>query len=84
MNTNILALREGAHLPAVREVDDQDLFVRMVERHPGHIQRRQDRKDARLRAIRRADDARDQQMRDLATVSMFSMLGAVLAVGLAL
>ena len=84
MNTNILALREGTHLPAVREVDDPDLMVNMVNRHPGHIQRRQDRKDARLRAMRRADAARDQQMRDLATVSMFSVLGAVLAVGLAL
>lgn len=82
MNHNVIAL--PAMLPAVRDADDQDLFVRMVERHPGHIQRRQDRKDARKRAIRRAEEDRDQQMRDLALISQFTTLGAVVALGLLL
>lgn len=83
MKNNVIALYAGG-VPAVREIDDPDLYVRMVERHPGHIQRRKKRKDARKRALRRAEEARQAQLRDWATVSMFSMLGAVLAVGLVL
>lgn len=84
MNTKTLALCYGARLPAVREIDDPDLYVRMVERHPGHIQRRKDKADARKRAIRRAEEDRDQQMRDLTMVSQFSTLGVLLVLGLAL
>ena len=78
---NVIALYTGGK-PAVREIDDQDLFVRFVENHPGHIQRRKDRKDARLRAIRRAKEDRDQQMRDLAMVSQFTTFLVVLTMGL--
>lgn len=87
MNIKAIALRCGSaagNLPAIREIDDPDLMVNMINRHPGHVQRRKDKADARKRAIRRAEDERQQQLRDWATVSMFSMLGAVLAVGLAL
>lgn len=83
MKNNIIALYAGG-VPAVREVDDPDLYVNFVEHHAGHIQRRKDRKDARRRAIRRAQEDRDQQMRDLALVSQFSALGVLLVLGLAL
>ena len=83
MKNNIIALYAGG-VPAVREVDDPELYVNFVEHHAGHIQRRKDRKDARRRAIRRAEEDRDQQLRDFATAAMFSTLFGVLAVGLAL
>lgn len=83
MKNNVIALYAGG-VPAVREIDDPELYVNYINRHAGHIQRRKDRKDARKRALRRAEEARQAQLRDWATVSMFSMLGAVLAVGLVL
>ena len=48
-SNNILMLPVGSKVPAVREIDDQDLMVNFVERHPGHVQRRKDRKDAMRR-----------------------------------
>lgn len=84
MNGNILMLPQGSKTLAVREIDDPDLMVNMINRHPGHIQRRKDKADARRRAMRRADEARDQQMRDMALVSQFSALGVLVVLGLAL
>lgn len=84
MNGNILMLPKGSKGLAVREVGDQDLYVNLVRNHKGHQQRRLDRRDAMKRRARKEQEDRDQQMRDLATVSMLSVLGAVLAVGLAL
>lgn len=83
MNSNVIALYTGG-TPAVREIDDQDLFVRMVETHPGHIQRRADKKAKRLRAIRKAQEDRDQQMRDLAMFSQLMTTFVVVTLGLAL
>ena len=37
MKNNIIALYAGG-VPAVREVDDPDLYVNFVEHHAGHIQ----------------------------------------------
>ena len=85
MKNDIIALpavRAAGNLPAVREIDDPDLLVRMVENHPGRIQRRAEKKAARLRAIRRAKEARDQQMRDLAMISQFTTFLVVLTMGL--
>lgn len=84
MNDNILMLPVGGRVPAVREIDDQDLYVNYVNRHPGHVQRRKDRKDAMRRKAVRAREDRDQQMRDLAMVSQFSAFGVLVTLGLML
>jgi hypothetical protein len=84
MNGNILMLPGGSKALAVREIDDPDLYVNLVERHPGHVQRRKDRKDAMRRKAVRAREDRDQQMRDMALVSQFSALGVLVVLGLAL
>ena len=83
MKNNIIALYAGG-VPAVREADDPDLYVNFVARHPGHIQRRKDRKDAARRRAVKARDERDQQMRDLTMVSQFTTLGVVVVLGLML
>lgn len=83
-SNNILMLPTGSKVPAVREIDDPDLYVNLVERHPGHVQRRKDRKDAMKRKAIRAREDRDQQLRDLAMVSQFSALGVLVVLGLAL
>lgn len=84
MNDNILMLPQGSMSLAVREIDDPDLMVNMVRNHKGHQQRRLDRRDAMKRRVRKEQEDRDQQMRDLALVSQFSALGVVLVLGLAL
>lgn len=84
MNDNILMLPVGSKVPAVREIDEQDLYVNFVERHPGHVQRRKDRKDAWKRRRRQEREDRAQQMRDLAMVSQFSALGVLVTLGLML
>lgn len=84
MNDNILMLPQGSKSLAVREIDDPDLMVNLVRNHKGHQQRRLDRRDAMKRRVRKEQEDRDQQMRDLALVSQFSALGVVLVLGLAL
>ena len=85
MNGNILMLPgKGTSLPAVREIDDPDLMVNLVRNHKGHQQRRLDRRDAMKRKVRKAQEDRDQQMRDMALVSQFSALGVLVVLGLAL
>ena len=81
---NVIALRSGSGIPAVREIDREDLYVEFLQHHKGHIQRRKDRQDARRRAAVREREDREQQMRDLALISQFTTLGAVVALGLML
>lgn len=83
-SSNILAIPGGSKSLAVREIDDPDLMVNLVRNHKGHQQRRLDRRDAMKRRVRKEQEDRDQQMRDLALVSQFSALGVVLVLGLAL
>ena len=84
MNGNILMLPQGSKALAVREIDDQDLFVNLVRNHKGHQQRRLDRRDAMRRKVRKAEEDREQQYRDMALVSQFSALGVLVVLGLAL
>ena len=84
MNGNILMLPGGSKALAVREVDDPDLYVNLVRNHKGHQQRRLDRRNAMRRKARKAQEDRDQQMRDMALVSQFSALGVLVVLGLAL
>lgn len=84
MNGNILMLPQGSKALAVREIDDPDLMVNLVRNHKGHQQRRLDRRDAMRRKVRKAEEDRDQQYRDMALVSQFSALGVLVVLGLAL
>lgn len=84
MNDNILMLPQGGRVPAVREIDREDLYVEFLQHHKGHIQRRKDRQDAHRRAAVREREDREQQMRDLAMVSQFSAFGVLVTLGLLL
>lgn len=81
---NVIALRSGSGIPAVREIDREDLYVEFLQHHKGHIQRRKDRQDAHRRAAVREREDREQQMRDLAMVSQFSAFGVLVTLGLLL
>ena len=71
-----------ANLPAVREVDDPDLFVNYVR----NIQRRRAQKKAqekaRKRAVHKVRMDREQEIRNLTLLSQFTTLGVVVALGL--
>ena len=90
MKDNIIALPAGRpanRLPAVRAIDDQDLFVNMLEFDPRLEDWRQGRDELRdnyYRARAQEQEDQNQLLCDVATVGMFSVLGAVLAVGLIL
>ena len=89
MRNNIIALPAGRiqrNSPIHRRKKDldQDLFVNMVENDPGHIARREARREAYWQAAAQEREEQNQLLCDVATVGMFSMLGAVLAVGLIL
>lgn len=66
------------NLPAVREVDDPDLFVNYVR----NIQRRRAQEKARKRASRKVRADREQEIRNLTLLSQFTTLGVVVALGL--
>lgn len=89
MKNNIIELpagriRRDTRILRAKQSRDPDLFVNLVEADPGHIARREARREAYYQAAVQEREEQDRLMRDAATVGMFSMLGAVLAVGLAL
>ena len=83
-SSNVIALPAGSSTPAVRDIDREDLYVEFLRHHKGHIQRRKDRRDAAKRRVRKEQEDRDQQYRDMALVSQFSALGVLVVLGLAL
>ena len=89
MKDNIIALpvgriRRDTAVNRRKQSRDPDLMVNLVENDPGHIARREARREAYYQVAVQERQEQDQRMRDAATVGMFSMLGAVLAVGLML
>ena len=89
MKNNVIALpvgriRRDTAVSRRKQDLDQDLFVDMVRNHPGLIARREARQQVRQQAAAQEREDHDQLLCDVATVGMFSMLGAVLAVGLIL
>ena len=89
MKDNVIALpvgriRRDTAVSRRKQDLDQDLFVDMVRNHPGLIARREARQQARQQAAAQEREEQNQLLCDVATVGMFSMLGAVLAVGLIL
>ena len=89
MKNNIIALpvgriRRDTAVNKRKQDLDPDLFVDMVRNHPGLIARREARQLARQQTAVQERQEQDQLLCDVATVGMFSMLGAVLAIGLIL
>lgn len=89
MKDNIIALpvgriRRDTAVNRRKQSRDPDLMVNLVENDPGHIARREARREAYYQAAAQEREDQDQLLCDVATVGMFSMLGAVLAVGLIL
>lgn len=75
----------------VKQNHDPDLFVKMLANHPGHIQRRQTRRDQYYEEARRQAEAEKQDREEqesllmtMGTISVFSMLGLLLTTGLLL
>ena len=89
MKNNVIALpvgriRRDTAVSRRKQSRDPDLMVNLVENDPGHIARREARRAAYYAATAQEREDQDQLLCDVATVGMFSMLGAVLAVGLIL
>ena len=89
MRNNIIALpagriRRNSPIHRRKKDLDQDLFVNMVESDPGHIARREARRDAYLAALQTERAKADGLNELLATATFISMAGGTLAVALAL
>lgn len=85
MKNNIIALpavRNAGNLPAVRDIDDPDLFVNYVENCTDLPERRKARRDAHYRAAARRRAENEKLTRTFGTVSMFAMLGVTVMGGL--
>ena len=85
MNSNIInlpAVRSAGNLPAVRDIDDPDLFVNYVERCTDLPERRKARRDAHYRAVARRRADSERLMQNVSTAAMFSMLGVTVLGGL--
>lgn len=89
MRNNIIALpagriRRNSPIHRRKKDLDQDLFVNMVEAHPGHIARREARRDAHLATLQTEQAKADGLTELLATTTFLSLAGGTLAVTLAL
>ena len=85
MKNNIIALpavRNAGNLPAVRDIDDPDLFVNYVENCTDLPERRKARRDEHRRAIARMQAENKKLTQIWGTVSMFAMLGVTVMGGL--
>lgn len=87
MRDNIIALpvgriRRDTAVNRRKQSRDPDLFVNLVENDPGHIARREARREAHCRALALEREEQNQLLCDVATVGMFSMLAALLGWGL--
>lgn len=87
MNTIIAlpAVENIGNLPAVRSIDDPDLYVNMLEHDPRLAdwrQRREIRRIAYQAAIIRKRMENEKLMQNVSTVAMFSVLGMTVMGGL--
>lgn len=87
MRDNIIALpvgriRRDTAVNRRKQSRDPDLFVNLVENDPGHIARREARREAHYRALALEREDSDRRMMTVGTISMFSMLAALLGWGL--
>ena len=89
MRDNIIALpvgriRRDTAVNRRKQSRDPDLMVNLVENDPGHIARREARRDAYYAVREQEREDSDRLLRNVGTVSMFSMLAALIGWGLGL
>ena len=87
MKDNIIALpvgriRRDTAVSRRKQSRDPDLMVNLVENDPGHIARREARRDAYYAVREQEREDSDRLLRNVGTVSMFSMLAALIGWGL--
>lgn len=87
MKNNVIALpvgriRRDTAVSRRKQYLDQDLMVNLVESDPGHIARREARREAYYAVREQERQDSDRLLRTAGTVSMFSMLAALLGWGL--
>lgn len=89
MRNNIIALpagriRRNSPIHRRKKDLDQDLFVNMVENDPGHIARREARREAYYKAQAQEREEAHDLTKLLGMTTFFSLTGGTLAVALAL
>ena len=89
MKNNIIELpagriRRNTLIQQRKRSKDPDLYVDMVESDPGHIARRQARREAHYAAAAQEREEADSLTQTLAMTTLFSLLGGTLATALAL
>ena len=87
MKNNVIALpvgrsRRDTAVNRRKQSLDQDLMVNLVENDPGHIARREARREAYYAVREQEREDSDRLLRNVGTVSMFSMLAALIGWGL--
>ena len=87
MKNNVIALpvgriRRDTAVSRRKQSLDQDLMVNLVESNPGHIARREARREAYYAVREQEREDSDRLLRNVGTVSMFSMLAALIGWGL--
>lgn len=88
MRNNIIALPAGRpanRLPVVRAIDDQDLFIKMLEFDPrleDWRQGRDDRRDDYYDAVQSKREEDEKLLQNVSTTAMFATLAALIGFGL--
>ena len=59
-----------------------DLFVNMVENNPGHIARREARRNAYYQGIQQKKEEDERLLQNVSTTAMFATLAALIGFGL--
>lgn len=87
MKNNVIALpvgriRRDTAVNRRKQYLDQDLMVNLVESDPGHIARREARRNAYYASAAQAKEESDRLLRNVGTGAMFAALAALLGWGL--
>lgn len=87
MKNNVIALpagrikRNGIVFERKR-AKDPDLYVNIVEGNPGHVARREARRNAYLESIQSKKEKDEQLLQNVSTTAMFAILAALIGFGL--
>lgn len=87
MKSNVIALPAGrikrnGIVFEKKAAKNPDLFVNMVENNPGHIARREARRNAYYQGIQQKREEDERLLQNVGTTAMFAMLAALIGFGL--
>ena len=87
MRNNIIALPAGrikrnGIVFDKKMAKNPDLFVDMVESNPGHVARREARRNAYLESIQSKKEEDEKLLQNVSTTAMFATLAALIGFGL--